>query len=88
MLIELKTSRSVILHRLHKLILKNNIDQIKNELQKCYPMYTFSGNNKIGKSDKMKIVFTSSNEAEKCYKSGLFMFHLHVVKNHISHILE
>ena len=75
---ELKAGRSVILHRLDKIILENNIDQIKNELLKSNPMFTFHELIKIGKSDKMKIVFASSNEAEKCCKSGLFMFHLHV----------
>ena len=75
---ELRASRSVLLHRVDKLILENTTDQIKSEILKCNPIFKFCEVVKIGRSDKLKIEFSSSSEAAKCCSSGLSMFYLHI----------
>ena len=79
---ELKCSRSVLLRRLDVSIASRDISDIKAEIGRCNSWCSVREIIKIG-STTMKIVFTTSQMAEKCLSIGLSMFFLHIPNRNI-----
>lgn len=75
---ELKASRSVIVRKLDQLNQQKTTQSIEQEIHRCNKWAKLSEVYKFNNSNIMKIVFTSSDMAERCLSSGLFMFQLYL----------
>ena len=76
--LELKSNRSVIVHSVDREILIHEVGAIKHEVQKCNDYGEPLEVIKLGKSNKIKIVFISSVMADLCIARGLSLFYLHI----------
>ena len=78
---ELKSSRSVILRKVDPHIYRNTPDSIKQELMRCNSWCQVTEVIKFESS--FKVVFTSTEMAEKSVLSGLLLFYLHIPGHYI-----
>jgi len=78
---ELKSNRSVVVHRVDLHIHRNTPEAIKQELVRCNPWCSVSEVVKLQSS--LKVVFTSSAMAERCISSGISLFFLHIPGHNI-----
>ena len=75
---ELKTNRSVIIHKVDGDILSNDENSIKSELERCNSWCKVNEVIKFKSGKGMKIVFQSSISAQKSRDIGLSLFYLHI----------
>ena len=76
--LELKAHRSVIIHNVNNEIIRNEIEIIRQEIERCNPWSKVLEIFKFRNGRGMKITFSASAMASKCCDIGLSLFFLHI----------
>ena len=75
---ELKSSRSIIVKRIHNSIFENNVEDIKNEIERCNVWCKVNEVIKLSSTGILKIVCESTDIRQKVLESGLLLFKMFI----------
>ena len=76
--LELKAHRSVIINNVNNEIIRNDVEIIRQEIERCNPWSKVLEIFKFRNGRGMKITFSASAMASKCCDIGLSLFFLHI----------